>query len=190
MGNEILTPIIIGVAVVAAVVILILLFKKLIKSVLALALIAIIIVGCYAGLRAIDNSTNLRHKLDSVDTAFSLLQQTPAYQSVKNIQCNYLGTDIGINVIYTVDAEATDAMTQLLLSDTRAVLLESSRYNEICLFYADENTPSAPPKKLMVGIKYKGLDIQYYNADLTVEEPQGLPDSAYSEFNLVIDTGK
>lgn len=182
-GN--LTTIIIAVSALAAVLIVFLLIKKLIKSFLAIILIAIIGAGCFFGIKAIDEKTNIRNKIQGINEQFQAIQDD--MPSIKAIQCNHLGKDIGINVIITVDADESANSTDVLLATVRTVILNKNNFNQICSMYDEYGIPN----QLMVGIKYKGLDIKYYHASLKeqTQEVAPIPDLMYSDFILDFNTG-
>lgn len=186
MPSEVLTPIILGLAIIAAVVVVVLLCKKFIKAVLGLILLVAILLGAYLGIRAIDNKTNIRHNVPAVDAAFLEVEEERSSYDIKNIQCNHLGTDIGITVVYDINSASNELLTKALLEDTRNVLLDAQRYAAICGLTKD----GAEPKKIRVGLKYKGLDIQYYEAERNDQNDLANPNAMYGDFSLVLETGK
>ena len=57
-------------------------------------------------------------------------------------------------------------------------------FDSISSLYEESGYPSL----FLVGIKYEGIEIQYYKASLK-ENPSGDPEQMYSDFELIIDTG-
>lgn len=75
----------IGIAALAAIVIIVLLCKKIIKSILALILMAAVIAGCWFGINTLDNRTNIQKKLPSFNAAAEQLQSGSVYSDRKSV---------------------------------------------------------------------------------------------------------
>lgn len=202
-GCDILNPnfvniALIGIAALAAIVIIVLLCKKIIKSILALILMAAVITGCWFGINTLDNRTNIQKKLPSFNTAAEQLQSGSVYSDVKSMHCNYLGSEIGVSVFFNVRSQSNEAMTERLLSDTRKLILNTDFFFDICSINCENEKEIKAPLRFCVGIKYKGLDIRYYEAKIkpeyeasrTLDGNSPAPDEMYGEFNVIINTGK
>ena len=100
------------------------------------------------------------------------------------MQANHFGNKTGVNVIYQVESSSHDIVTKLLLEETRSIIFEPDTFNSICAVHGESGYPS----QILVGIKYEGIEIQYYKASLK-EAPEGSPNEMYSDFELLLDTG-